>query len=56
MCVLAAFGAERLLDGDGRAVFLVGSRSRERCSWMLARNTTIETAATISPWSSGTVS
>lgn len=49
MCVLAAFGVERLLDGEGRSVFLVGSAmTGTLLFWMFARNTAGQTAATIS--------
>ncbi len=49
MCVLAAFGTERLLDGEGRATFLAGSAlTVALLIWLFARNTAPETAATIS--------
>jgi hypothetical protein len=49
VCVLAAFGTERLLEGEGRSAFLVGSAlTVALLFWIFARNTAVENAAMIS--------
>ena len=48
-CVLAAFGTERLLDGEGRSAFLVGSAvTVALLLWILVRNTAVANPTTIS--------